>query len=128
MGKPSYWQDFKSLISMWSWTRWIENRVINVTRLWHNRVALLCSNGISNHLFACEAKPNEREIKLLSLLGSGIVELFCYLLPPSTDRLLMQFSSSFSDQLLLIFRIFYQKLLLVLYHLKWETHFLFWNT
>ena len=95
MGKPSYWRDFKSLISMWSWTQWIENRV-----------ALLCSDGISNHLFACEAEPDEREIKLLSLLSSGIVELFCYLLPSSTDQLLMQFSSSFSDQLLLIFRIF----------------------
>ena len=106
MGKSSYWWDFKSLISMWSWTRWIENRVVNVTQLWYNQVALLCSDGISNHLFACEAEPDECEIKLLSLLGSGIVELFCYLLLPSTDQLLMQFSSSFSDKLLLIFRNF----------------------
>ena len=106
MGKSSYWWDFKSLISMWSWTRWIENQVVNVTQLWYNRVALLCSDGISNHLFACEAEPDECEIKLLSLLGSGIVELFCNLLLPSTDQLLMQFSSSFSDKLLLIFRNF----------------------
>ena len=82
---------------MWSWTRWIENRVVNVTQLWYNQVALLCSDGISNHLFACEAEPDECEIKLLSLLGSGIVELFCNLLLPSTDQLLMQFSSSFSE-------------------------------
>ena len=128
MGKPSYWRDFKSLNSMWSWTRWIENRVINVTRLWYNRVSLLCSDGISNHLFACEAELDEREIELLSLLGFGLVELFYYLLPPSTDQLLMQFSSSFSDQLLLIFKIFCQKLVLSLYHLRWETHFLLWNT
>ena len=51
MGKPSYWRDFKSVISMWSLTWWIENWVINLTRLWYNRVALLYSDGISNHLF-----------------------------------------------------------------------------
>ena len=106
VAKPSYRWDFKLVIIMWSWTRWIENRVVNVTQLWYNQVALLCSDGISNHLFACEAEPDECEIKLLSLLGSGIVELFCYLLLPSTDQLLMQFSSSFSDKLLLIFRNF----------------------
>ena len=125
MGKPSYWRDFKSLTSMWSWTQWIENRV---TRLWYNRVVLLCSDAISNHLFACEAEPDEWEIELLMLLGSGIIELFYYLLLPSTDQLLMQFSSSFLDQLLLIFRFFCQKLVLSLYHLRWETHFLLWNT
>ena len=81
---------------MWSWTRWMGNWVINVTRLWYNRVVLLRSDMISNHLFACEAEP-----------GSGIIELlmlFCYLLLPSTNQLLIQFLSSFLDQLLLIFR------------------------
>ena len=105
MGKSSYWWDFKSLISMWSWTQWMENRVTNVTRLWYNRVVLLCSN-ISNHLFTREAEPDEWEIELLMLLGSGIIKLFCYLLSPSTDQLLMQFSSSFSNQFLFIFKIF----------------------
>ena len=57
---------------------------------------------ISNKLFVCEAEPDEWEIELLTLLGSLIIELFCYLILPSTDQLLMQFSSSFSDQLLLI--------------------------
>ena len=128
MGKPSYWHDFKSLTSTWSWTRWIENRVIKVTRLLYNRVVLLCSYMISNQLFTCEAEPDKWEIELLTLLCSSIIELFCYLLLPSTDQLLMQFSSSFSDQLRLIFRIFCQKLVLSLYHLKWETHFLLWNT
>ena len=128
MGKPSYWQGFKSLTSTWSWTRCIENRVIKVTRLLYNRVVLLCSYMISNQLFTCEAEPDKWEIELLTLLGSSIIELFCYLLLPSTDQLLMQFSSSFSDQLHLIFKIFCQKLVLSLYHLKWETHFLLWNT
>jgi len=73
---------------------------------------------ISNQLFACEVEPDKWEIELLTLLGSSIIELFCYLLLPSTDQLLMQFSSSFSDQLRLIFRIFCQKLVLSLYHLK----------
>ena len=79
VAKPSYRRDFKLVIIMWSWTRWIENRVINDTRLWYNRVALLCFDGISNHLFCMWSLTRwtwNRVIKFTWLWYSRVVLLF----------------------------------------------------
>ena len=82
------------------------------------------------------SEPDQLKIELLMLLGSGIIELFCYFDAISHQLftrevepdeweiellmlylLLMHFSSSFSN-ILLILRIFCQKLVLSLYHLR----------